>query len=82
GFYKEKGEKFLEEHDVEENKFDSFKAAEDFFGECGFKIYMKIDFPTALLSSRKFLGNLPSNKINQLKSRKKIRETWILKPEI
>ncbi|MBY8984338.1 MAG: hypothetical protein KGD65_04665 [Candidatus Lokiarchaeota archaeon] len=81
GFYEKKGEKFLEEHHVEENKFDNFKVAEDFFKGCGFEIYMKIDLPTARLSSRKLLVNIPRIKLKEIKTRKKIRETWILKPK-
>ncbi len=83
GFYEERGEIFLTEHHVEENKFDSFKIAEDFFKNCGFDIHMKIDLPTSELSSRKLLvNNIPSNKLRELKNRKKIRETWILKPKV
>jgi len=81
GFYDEKGKRFLAEHQVEENKFESFKAAEIFFKECGFGIYKKIEISTNQLSSLKFLAKIPRNKLGDIKGRKKIRETWILKPK-
>ncbi len=31
-------QKFLDEHQIDDNKFDSFEAAELFFNECGFEI--------------------------------------------
>ncbi|MFX1488046.1 MAG: hypothetical protein ACFFBI_02795 [Promethearchaeota archaeon] len=79
GFYDEKGKRFLAEHQVEENKFENFEAAEAFFKEFGFNIYKKIEIPSRQLSSLKFLTNLPRDQLDELKNRKKIRETWILK---
>ncbi|MFW9876023.1 MAG: hypothetical protein ACFFG0_23215, partial [Candidatus Thorarchaeota archaeon] len=79
-FYDEKGKKFISEHQVEENKFESFKAAEIFFKECGFDIHNKIEIPSRQLSSIKFLAQIPKDKLEVIKSRKKSRETWILKP--
>lgn len=81
GFYETTGEQFLVDHNVEENKFVSFESAEVFFKEFGFDIYMKIDVPTTQLSSRKFLGRIPRDKIIEIKNRQKVRETWILKPK-
>ncbi|MFX0029620.1 MAG: hypothetical protein ACFE8B_10450 [Candidatus Hermodarchaeota archaeon] len=80
GFYDQKGKRFIAEHQVEENKFEDFEAAENFFKDYGFNIFRKIDIPSSQLSSRKFLGNLPRDKLDELKSRKRNRETWILKP--
>jgi O-methyltransferase involved in polyketide biosynthesis len=79
GFYIEKGKRFIAEHQVEENKFENFEAAEKFFKDCGFNIHKKIDIPSSQLSSRKLLANLPRGKLDELKSRKRNRETWILK---
>ncbi|MFW9873941.1 MAG: hypothetical protein ACFFG0_12615 [Candidatus Thorarchaeota archaeon] len=79
GFYDEKGKRFLTEHQVEENKFENFEAAKAFFKEFGFDIYKKIEIPSKQLSSIKFLANLPRNQLDELKNRKKNRETWILK---
>jgi hypothetical protein len=74
-FFDERGEKFLEEHHVKENKFESFKTAEVFFNNCGFEIYKKIETS----ASRKLLEKIPKHKLGDIKGRKKIRETWILK---
>jgi len=78
-FYDEKGKKFIEDHQVEENKFESFRSAEVFFKECGFNIHKKIEIPSLQLSSIKFVSKLPRDKLEEMKGRKKTRETWILK---
>ena len=78
-FYDKKGKKFIEEHQVEENKFENFMTAEAFFEECGFEIYEKIDIPSRQLSSIKFVSSIPRHKLDEMKERKKTRETWILK---
>ncbi len=44
-FYEEQGAKFLEDHHVEENKFESFEDAEQFFEKCGFEIFKKVETP-------------------------------------
>lgn len=78
-FYDEQGKRFLAEHQVEENKFETFKAAEVFFKNCGFDIYKKIEISAAQLSSIKLLEKIPRLKFGEIKGRKKMRETWILK---
>jgi len=40
---------------------------------------VKIEAPTAQLSSIKLLVRVPKIKIGEIKGRKRIRETWILK---
>ena len=72
------GRNFLNLHDVEEHKFESFEAAKDFFRSCGLEIYRKIEVPPEKVSSRKWLREVPREIFEQLKSRVKIRETWIL----
>lgn len=79
-FYDEQGKKVLTDHQVEENKFESFKAAEDFFKSYGFDIYKKIEPSRAQISSIKLLEKIPRIQLRDIKGRKKIRETWILKP--
>ncbi|MFX1481072.1 MAG: hypothetical protein ACFFCI_23570 [Promethearchaeota archaeon] len=74
------GRDFLKYHNVEENKFDSFNSAKEFFAECGFEIYKKIEVPPNKVSSRKLLSNVPREILEELKSRTKTRETWILQP--
>jgi len=78
-FYDDRGKRFLAEHNVEENKFESFKEAEAFFKNCGFDIYKKIETSAVQLSSIKLLKKIPNLKVGDIKGRKKIRETWILK---
>jgi O-methyltransferase involved in polyketide biosynthesis len=72
------GRNFLNHHDVEEHKFESFEAAKDFFKSCGFEVYRKIEIPPEKVSSRKWLRNVPREILKELKSRVKTRETWIL----
>ena len=79
-FYNEQGKMFLSNHNVEENKFESFLEAENFFRKCGFDIYKKIEPSKAQISSIKLLEKIPRLKLRDIKGRKKIRETWILKP--
>ena len=79
-FFEEKGKKFLTDHNVEENKFESFEDAESFFKDCGFDIYRKIEVLTSEKSSIKFLKNIPESILRDIKKIKKTRETWILKP--
>ena len=74
------GRNFLNLHDVEEHKFESFEAAKDFFQSCGFEVYRKIEVPPEKISSRKWLRNVPREILEKLKSRVKTRETWILHP--
>lgn len=78
-FYDEQGTKFLEEHRVEENKFDSFESAENFFKSWGFGIYKKIEPPALKISSIPLLEKNLDLKLEDIRRRKKIRETWILK---
>jgi O-methyltransferase involved in polyketide biosynthesis len=80
--FDEQGMEFLAKHHVEDNKFESFESAENFFRNCGFEIYKKIEVPPAQVSSRKLLGKIPRSKLEDLKSRKKTRETWILEVNI
>lgn len=79
-FFDEQGREFLAKHHVEENKFESFEAAEIFFQKCGFNVYKKVDTPKAQLSSLKFMEHIPGLKLDSIKGRKKRRETWILQP--
>jgi len=77
--FEERGKKFLADHNVEENKFESFEAAERFFKDCGFDIYRKIEVTSSEKSSIKLLEKLPMSKLRDIKRIKKTRETWILK---
>lgn len=77
--FNQQGREFLIEHQVEENKFDSFKSAENFFASCGFNIVQKVEANPSKIGSRKYLARIPSSSLVKLKKRKKTRETWILK---
>ncbi len=76
--FDEKGREFKAKHHVEENKFETFKSAKAFFENCKFDIFKKIEVPSAQVSSRRFLAKIPRSKLEELKGRQKIRETWIL----
>lgn len=78
-FFDDNAKKFLEEHNVEENRFESFEAWEAFFKNCAFDLYKKIETSRSQISSIKFLANVPRDKLEEIKRRKRIRETWILK---
>jgi O-methyltransferase involved in polyketide biosynthesis len=70
--------KFLEEHNIEANKFDSYNAAEAFFTECGFSITRKIDAVYNSLSSLQYIPY--SVEEDTVKEWMKGRETWVLEP--
>lgn len=73
-------EKFLEQHNIEENKFDSLEAAAAFFRSEGFEIdkeatldYSKSEF------LKNFLASIPPEKLNGMQQTPKIHATWRLK---
>ena len=70
--------KFLEEHNIEANKFESYEAAEAFFIECGFRVSRKIDTVYNSLSSLQYIP-YPVEE-SALKEWMKGRETWVLEP--
>ncbi|MFX1337770.1 MAG: hypothetical protein ACFFDK_04105 [Promethearchaeota archaeon] len=76
--FDDQGTEFVSKHHVEENKFESFESAKAFFANCGFEIYKKIEVPPAQVSSRRMLAKIPRSKLEELKGRKKTRETWTL----
>ena len=71
---------FLEAHHVEENKFDSFEQAEQFFLEQGFKLITKATSVWHQLSSLKYIDvELLKKMKEQANKIGRIRETWVLK---
>jgi hypothetical protein len=72
---------FLQAHNVEENKFESFEQAEEFFYARGLKIHQKAEPVFQQLSSLKYL---PTHAIDELVAQAgkigRIRETWALVP--
>lgn len=72
---------FLEAHRVEENKFDSFQQAEQFFKERGLKIKRKAGPVWHQLSGLKYLAKPGiASLVLSVKQIGKIRETWALAP--
>lgn len=73
-------EAFFREHNIEENKFDSFEAARAFFTEQGFDIEKEaVTDHTQLGSLPYFLKNIPEEKMKQLSGMPKMRVTWRLR---
>lgn len=68
--------KFLEDHKIEDNKFESFAEAHDFFTSCHFAVRRKIDIDYAALSALK----LTTRGVEEEKVREWMqgRETWVL----
>ncbi|WP_276483181.1 class I SAM-dependent methyltransferase [Paraflavitalea pollutisoli] len=68
--------KFLEEHKIDDNKFESFDEAYQFFTGCGFAVRRKIDIAYNSLSSLKLI----SREVEEEKVREWMqgRETWVL----
>jgi O-methyltransferase involved in polyketide biosynthesis len=71
--------KFLSDHHVEENKFDSFAGAESFFRQCGLRLSHKAFADVERLKSMELLKER-SQMDQQLPivTRHRIRETWML----
>jgi hypothetical protein len=66
---------------VEDNKFESFEQAEEFFFQQGFKIHAKPDSVWQNLSALRFIDpdKIPAL-IEQANKIGRIRETWSLIP--
>lgn len=73
--------KFLEAHKVEENKFESFEQAAEFFKSCGLRIKQKSGPVWHQLSAPKYLSKQAVAELVQTAGKVgKIRETWALVP--
>jgi O-methyltransferase involved in polyketide biosynthesis len=71
--------KFLADHHVDENKFDSFAGAESFFLSCGLKIAYKAEPDYDSLRSMEILKERTGKSPNlPFITRHRIRETWIM----
>jgi len=71
---------FLEQHKIEENKFNSFEEAEVFFNRMGFDIDKEANVDPANLSSLKYIlkGNIEEN-FAAYQSFPEMQKTWRLK---
>jgi O-methyltransferase involved in polyketide biosynthesis len=73
----EYAKRFREEHRIEENKFDDYNTAEDFFTTCGFKITERLSRVTEELSCLQYLEDREAI-ISKLKASVPDRQTWEL----
>lgn len=73
--------RFLEAHNVEGNKFESFEQAEQFFYKQGLKVYHKAGPVWHQLSALKYIEQEQLTQLVQQAGKLgKIRETWALAP--
>lgn len=70
--------KFLQVHRVEENKFNNYEEAEDFFTACHFAIRRRIDIDYPSLSSLRHIKRQVAE--DEVKDWMQGRETWVLEP--
>jgi O-methyltransferase involved in polyketide biosynthesis len=71
---------FSEEHQVYNNMFESFDAAEQFFNKAGFTVESESEVELSKLSSLKYmLANASVPHLLELNPADKIRTTWCLK---
>jgi O-methyltransferase involved in polyketide biosynthesis len=71
---------FFEQHNIEENKFDSFAEAESFFKRNGFIIDKEALTDRSKLSSLQYLiSNASGKELIYLRNRTKIQATWRLR---
>lgn len=68
--------KFLEEHRIEDNKFENYEAALDFFTRCHFRVKRRIDIDYAALSSLRLISRGVEE--DEVREWMKGRETWVL----
>jgi O-methyltransferase involved in polyketide biosynthesis len=71
---------FRKEHHLDENRFDDFKSAEEFFRSCGFEVVYREELAIDRLSCLQRLS--PEKReavIQKLKTAPSIRQTWCLK---
>jgi O-methyltransferase involved in polyketide biosynthesis len=71
---------FLEQHRIEDNKFDSFEAAEAFFKKAGFVVDKEARPDHLKLSSlQHLLKSMTEKQIAEMRNTPKFRATWRLK---
>ena len=73
-------EKFLEQHNIEENKFDSIEAAEAFFKKCGFVIDKEAEIDYSKLNAIPFImQKLTPEQMQEMSKAGRPNATWRLK---
>jgi hypothetical protein len=77
----ENEKEFFKQHRIEENKFESFDAAEDFFIEAGFEKVQEAQVDHARLSALPHLiGSASAGQAEKMQKISRIQATWMLKP--
>jgi O-methyltransferase involved in polyketide biosynthesis len=77
----ENEKEFFKQHRIEENKFDSFEAAEEFFNEAGFEKVREAQADHARLSALPHLiGSASAEQAEKMEKTSRIQATWMLKP--
>jgi O-methyltransferase involved in polyketide biosynthesis len=72
---------FFEQHNIEDNKFESFEQALDFFKRMGFIIEREANVDKSKISSMKYLiKSLTIKQILKMRKGRRMQETWRLKP--
>lgn len=72
---------FFARHNIEENKFESFEAAEAFFRGAGLIIDRKaVTDYSKMTALPYFLQSLPPERLAQIRESGKMHETWRLRP--
>ena len=73
-------EKFLEQHNIEENKFDSMEAAEAFFNKCGFLVDKEAEIDYTKLAAMPFvMQKLTQEQMQEMSKVGRPNATWRLK---
>jgi O-methyltransferase involved in polyketide biosynthesis len=76
----DRSQEFFEQHRIEDNKFGSFKEAEEFFKRMGFIIDKEAKIENSQLSSLKYLlQNATSEELTKMSKVGKIQSTWRLR---
>lgn len=68
--------KFLQEHRIEDNKFESYEEAQQFFTGCHFRVKERIDIDYTALSSLQLISRPVEEE--QVREWMQGRETWVL----
>ena len=73
-------QRFLDQHNIEDNKFDSFEAAEQFFRECGLIVDKEAEPDYSKIEALQYaLKQLPPEQLKKMGKNSKIQTTWRLK---
>jgi O-methyltransferase involved in polyketide biosynthesis len=76
----DKTQEFFEQHNIEENRFESFKEAETFFKSMGFIVDKEAKIHRSQLTSLKYLMKcLTLNQLLKFRKAGKIQTTWRLR---